>query len=133
MKKKNTTTDALEIMDREFYRGKPARIAGLEKMRADDAVARKLHDIRTKAGLTQRQLAELVGTTASVICRLEDADYDGHSLAMVNRIAAALHRRVEIHFVPVRAGHEKRAYARRKSITIPSKIQLTTPVIPQLV
>jgi DNA-binding XRE family transcriptional regulator len=111
MKTKKVTTDALEIMDREFYRGKPARITGLEKMRADDAVARKLYDLRTKAGLTQRKLAELVGTTASVICRLEDADYDGHSLAMVNRIAAALHRRVEIRFVPVRAGHQKHAYA----------------------
>ena len=39
-------------------------------------------------------------TTASVICRLEDADYEGHSLAMLNRIAAALNRRVEIRFVP---------------------------------
>jgi transcriptional regulator with XRE-family HTH domain len=55
---------------------------------------------RTEAGLSQRQLAKLVGTTASVICRLEDADYEGHSLAMLNRIATALNRRVEIHFVP---------------------------------
>jgi len=42
----------------------------------------------------------LIGTTASVICRLEDTDYEGHSLAMLNRIAAALNRRVEIRFVP---------------------------------
>jgi len=53
-------------------------------------------------GLSQRQLAKLIGTTASVICRLEDADYEGHSLAMLNRIATALNRRVEIHFVPER-------------------------------
>lgn len=37
--------------------------------------------------LSQRELAKLVGTTASVICRLEDADYDGHSLSMLIRIA----------------------------------------------
>ena len=55
---------------------------------------------RTAGGLTQRQLAKLVGTTASVICRLEDADYEGHSLAMLNRIAAALNKRVKIEFVP---------------------------------
>jgi len=42
-----------------------------------------------------------VGATASVICSLEDADYDGHSMAMLNRIASALDRRVEIRFVPV--------------------------------
>ena len=51
-------------------------------------------------GLSQRESAKLVGTTASVICRLEDADYEGHSLAMLNRIAAALNPRVEIRFVP---------------------------------
>ena len=102
MKKKKVTTDALEIIDREFYDGKPERLAELEQMRADDAVARKIVELRTKGGLTQRELARLVGTTASVICRLEDADYEGHSLAMLNRIAAALHRRVEIRFVPLR-------------------------------
>ena len=89
-------------MDREFFEGKPERIAGLEQMRADDAVARKIVELRAKAGLSQRALAKLVGTTASVICRLEDADYEGHSMAMLNRIAAALHRRVEIRFVPLR-------------------------------
>jgi hypothetical protein len=49
-------------------------------------------------------LADLVGTTASAICRLEDADYEGHSLAMLNRIAAALKQRVEIRFVPIAQG-----------------------------
>jgi hypothetical protein len=44
----------------------------------------------------------MIGTTASVISRLEDADYEGHSLAMLRRIAAALDKRVEIRFVPVR-------------------------------
>ena len=102
MKKKPKTSDALEIMDRLFFEGKPERLAELERIRADDAVARKIYDLRTQAGLTQRQLAKLVSTTASVICRLEDADYEGHSLAMLNRIAEALNRRVEIRFVPIR-------------------------------
>ena len=79
-------------------------------MRADDAVARKLVELRTKADLTQRELAKLVGTSASVICRLEDADYEGHSLAMLNRIAAALHRRVEIRFVPLRGAKQLGAH-----------------------
>jgi DNA-binding XRE family transcriptional regulator len=56
--------------------------------------------LRIANGLSQRQLAQLIGTTASVICRLEDANYEGHSLAMLNRIAAALNQRVEIRFVP---------------------------------
>ena len=65
-------------------------------------MARKIRDLRTKAGLTQKRLAKLVGTTHSVISRLEDADYEGHSLAMLNRIATAMDKRVEIRFVPMR-------------------------------
>ena len=53
----------------------------------------------------------MIGTTASVICRLEDADYEGHSLAMLNRIAGALHRRVEIRFVPIRKPRIQAAHA----------------------
>jgi hypothetical protein len=43
----------------------------------------------------------LIGTTASVICRLEDADYEGHSLAILRRVAAAMNQRIEIRFVPI--------------------------------
>jgi DNA-binding XRE family transcriptional regulator len=113
MKKANqVTTDALEIIDQEFYLGKPERQAQLERARADDAVARKIYNLRTGAGLTQKQLAKLVGTTHSVISRLEDADYEGHSLAMLNRIAAAMDKRVEIRFVPARPNHQVKAALR---------------------
>ncbi|MGH8066652.1 MAG: hypothetical protein ACRERE_15735 [Candidatus Entotheonellia bacterium] len=43
-----------------------------------------------------------MGTTASVICRLEDTAYEGHSLAMLHHIAAALDQRVEIRFLPAK-------------------------------
>lgn len=111
MKPKKNTTDAVKILHKRFIEGKPDRLAELEKMRADDAVARKIVELRTKADLSQRDLAKLVGTSASVICRLEDADYEGHSLAMLNRIAAALHRRVEIRFVPLRGAKHLGAHA----------------------
>jgi DNA-binding XRE family transcriptional regulator len=102
-KTKVVLTDGLEIIDQELYLGNPDRQAQLERAKADDAVARKIYDLRVKAGLTQKQLAKLVGTTHSVISRLEDADYEGHSLAMLNRIAAAMDKRVEIRFLPARA------------------------------
>lgn len=98
--KRKLSADAVEILHRRYYEGKPARLAALAKARANDDVARKIVALRMEAGLSQRQLARLVGTTASVICRLEDAEYEGHSLAMLNRIAAALNRRVEIRFAP---------------------------------
>ena len=99
--KRRPTTDAVNILHRRYYEGKPSRLAGLESVRANDQVARKIAALRTEVGMTQRQLAKLIGTTASVICRLEDADYEGHSLAMLNRIAGALNKRVDIRFLPV--------------------------------
>ena len=98
-KKRKPTSDAVEILHRRYYEGHPERLASLEEERANLDIACKIHDLRTKAGLTQRQLARLVGTTASAISRLEDADYEGHSLSMLRRIAAALDKRVEIRFV----------------------------------
>jgi DNA-binding XRE family transcriptional regulator len=103
-RKKRTTADAVEILYRRYYEGRPERLEGLDEARANDSVARKLTTLRLRAGMTQRQLADLVGTTASAICRLENADYEGHSLAMLNRIAAALDQRVELRFVSVSQG-----------------------------
>jgi ribosome-binding protein aMBF1 (putative translation factor) len=98
-KRPKPTTDAVAILDRRYFKGEPDMLAMLEEARANADVAREIYDLRTHAGLSQRELAKLIGTTASVICRLEDADYEGHSLAMLNRIAAALNKRVEIRFV----------------------------------
>ena len=101
-RRKKRTTDAVEIMHRRYFEGKPERLQELEEERANAEVARKIFELRRKAGLTQQDLAKLVGTTPSVISRLEDADYQGHSLSMLRRIAAALDKRVEIRFVSLR-------------------------------
>jgi ribosome-binding protein aMBF1 (putative translation factor) len=101
-KRTKPAIDAVEILHRRFYAGKTARLKNLEAARANEEVARRIYELRSAAGLTQTQLARLIGTTASVICRLEDADYEGHSLAMLRRIASALNQRIEIRFVPIR-------------------------------
>ena len=75
----------------------------LRKMIAEEAlnarVARMIYEARRRAGLTQVQLAGLIGTKQPVIARLEDADYAGHSLSMLQRIAGALGQRLELSFV----------------------------------
>jgi len=80
-RKPKATTDAVEIIYSRYFKEKPEQLKALEEARADDEVARKIFELRTKAGLTQAQLAKVIGTTASVICRLEDADYHGLSAA----------------------------------------------------
>jgi ribosome-binding protein aMBF1 (putative translation factor) len=111
-KKARPTTDAVEILRRRFVEGDAESEALLEEMRAEAEVARTIYRLRSGAKLTQQALAERVGTTASVISRLEDADYTGHSLAMLRRIAAALGRRVEIRFPVVKTA--KAPSAKRK-------------------
>jgi ribosome-binding protein aMBF1 (putative translation factor) len=101
-KKRNATSDAVQILHRRYYDGKPARVAQLEEARAEEDLARKIYELREQAGLTQERLAKLVGTTASVISRLEDSEYEGRSLRMLKRIAAAVDKRVEIRFVSLK-------------------------------
>lgn len=99
-KKNKATSDAVEILHKRYYAGRPDRISALAEARAEDELSRKIHQLREEAGLTQERLAKLVGTTPSVISRLEDSEYEGHSLTMLKRIASALDKRVEIRFVP---------------------------------
>jgi ribosome-binding protein aMBF1 (putative translation factor) len=91
-----------ELYD-ELIGDDPKKQADYEEALVNVKAAQLLYDMRTAAGLSQRELAKRVGTTASVICRLEDADYSGHTLAMLNRIASALGRRIELHAVPKEA------------------------------
>ena len=88
-KKGRQTSDAVEILHRRFVEGDAESEALLEEFRAEAEVARTIYRLRSEAKLTQQALADRVGTTASVISRLEDADYTGHSLAMLRRIATA--------------------------------------------
>lgn len=90
---------ALQYAYDRYVGDDPERIESFEDEVLNARIARQIYDLRTKAGLTQQELADRVGTTASVICRLEDADYEGHSLSMLRRIAEAVDKRIEIRFV----------------------------------
>jgi ribosome-binding protein aMBF1 (putative translation factor) len=109
--KRQINSDALQYTYDRFIAGDPDQQEYYEQALFDTEVASMIYSLRTKAELSQRALARKVGTTASVICRLEDADYEGHSLAMLRRIAAVLGKRVEIRFVD--AAKPKRARPRK--------------------
>ena len=63
-------------------------------------IAFQIRDLREKAGLTQKQLAELVGTKQSNIARVEGADYTGYTLTTLEKITRALKAKLEIKIVP---------------------------------
>ena len=93
------TRDALKILDRVI--GEDSQLHEIiEEETLNAHVARLIYEARKTAGLTQQQLADLVGTKQPDIARLEDADYQGHSLTMLHRIATALNQRLEIAFAP---------------------------------
>lgn len=96
MTNKGKTRDAVGILRRRYIADDAERKASVEVERVNAEVARLLYDMRKNAGLSQKELAQLVGTTQSAISRLEDADYDGHSLTMLNRIATALNQRLMV-------------------------------------
>lgn len=98
--KAQKTSNAVKILDRMMDGDSKLRQLANEAV-VNAEVAQLIYDVRTKARLTQKQLAEMVGTTQSVIARLEDADYEGHSLSMLQRIAAAVNKRLEVRFVSV--------------------------------
>ncbi len=53
-KKTKPTKDAVKILHRRHYEGKPKRLANLDNARANDQVARKIVTLRTQADLSQR-------------------------------------------------------------------------------
>ena len=99
-RKTRTTSDALEIIDKTIV-GDNAELRELvDEATVNALVAQAIYDARKAAGLTQTELAELIDTKQPVISQLENADYEGHSLSMLKRIADALNQRLEIRFVP---------------------------------
>jgi ribosome-binding protein aMBF1 (putative translation factor) len=56
-----------------------------------------VREMREEAGLTQAELARKIGTTQSVIARLEDAEYAGQSLTMLERVATVCGVALRLH------------------------------------
>src|ERR1700674_1976777 len=96
-------------MKQTFKRNRHSELVGQRARKSAmyrKAFARTLHQIdlallvremREDTGLTQTELAKKVGTTQSVIARLEDAEYTGHSLSMLERIAAVCGIALKLH------------------------------------
>jgi DNA-binding XRE family transcriptional regulator len=114
-------SEGLDHLFRRYVGSDRKKIARFEHELAEIDVARRLYELRKQASLTQAALAKLVGTSTSVISRLENADYRGHSLSMLRRIAAALGKRVQIAFVdaaPERSAARGRKLRRRRKTKV---------------
>jgi DNA-binding XRE family transcriptional regulator len=73
----------------------PELVAAANELEPGYQIAR----LRLQRGLTQTQLAEMVGTRQPSIARLENGT-SVPSLSFLDRIAKALDARIELHVVP---------------------------------
>lgn len=113
---KAKTSDAVKILNR--MAGDSPELAKLtEEARVNANVAQMIYDARQQAGLSQAELAERAGTKQGVISRLEDAEYEGHSLSMVLRVASALGKAVSIEFLNISKARVKNSQDRKGTPT----------------
>lgn len=96
-KKKKAYKSAKPFFDE--LRNDPEVMLHYEEEKAKTQIAALVRSARQRAGMTQAELAERVGTTQSVIARLESGgDQRIPSLALLARIASALDARLEFGF-----------------------------------
>ncbi len=72
----------------------------LEKVDKAWDIAFQIINLREKAGLTQKELAELIGTSQSNIARLESADYTSYTRQTLEKIAKVFKARLEVRVIP---------------------------------
>jgi len=62
-------------------------------------LAMKIAKLREKKGLSQQQMAKLMGTSQQAISRIESGEYEGFTLKTLEKIAEATGTKAKIEFV----------------------------------
>ena len=62
-------------------------------------LAMSIAELRNQKGLSQQELAKLMGTSQQAISRIESGEYEGFTLKTLEKIAEATGMRIKIEFV----------------------------------
>ena len=102
-------------LQREWMK-KPGYRAAYEALEEDLQLVRSLIEARSRAGLSQTELARRMKTSQSYVARIEGGEVQP-STAALTRFAEATGSRLKIMFEPVKAGasSERKAMARRSA------------------
>lgn len=98
-----TQRDDFDKMMDKLLKKDPSMKEGLDKAGQAWDIAFQIHDLREKAGLTQKQLAELIDTKQSNIARIENADYTRYTLTTLEKVTKALKAKLQIRIIPADA------------------------------
>ncbi|MBI2600457.1 helix-turn-helix transcriptional regulator [Candidatus Daviesbacteria bacterium] len=107
----NRPKDDLDRTFEKILKEDPSFQEELDKADRAWDIAFQIRDLREKAGLTQKKLAEMVGTKQSNIARIEDADYTRYTLTTLEKVTKALKAKLEIKIIP--EDHKGVAYLHR--------------------
>lgn len=107
------TTNAVDILKKRLG-DSPERRQQIDQEKGRISAACLIHEARIRAGLIQKELAEKVGTKQSVISSMENADYEGHTLSMLMKVAEALDMRLNLSLEPKKEPLETRTARRRR-------------------
>ena len=113
------TKDFADVIKRKLAAngGLAARV---EEAALQSSVAEQIYNARTNANLTQAGLAARIGSHQSVIARLEDADYQGHTLSMLRRIGQALGKTLTIEFKSNPGAQSRKILTRKRKSAVGS-------------
>jgi transcriptional regulator with XRE-family HTH domain len=118
------TNDALRVIERTFGND-PGWADSVSRAAIAGEIAEALYALRVRHGLTQAALAKRAGTSQSAIARMESADYHGHSLSMLRRIAASVGERLTVAFIepepPAAPSSPNASTARRRAPARPAR------------
>ena len=94
-----TTTDAVKILRYRLKDDKELAML-VEEERKRLSLAERIRDTRKKTGLSQKELATLIGTTQSAIARLESGEYERLSISTLLKVSLALNCRLRVELEP---------------------------------
>jgi DNA-binding protein HU-beta len=86
---KKLSTDAVEWAYNRYIKNDPERVAHLDLVRKQAALAQQIYDIRKKLRMTREDLAEFSGLAPETIEDIEESDYDGDWDEAIQRINSA--------------------------------------------
>jgi ribosome-binding protein aMBF1 (putative translation factor) len=93
------TKDFVEIIHRKLA-ANPELAIEVAEATVNARIAAQIVQAREAAALTQAELAKRAKTSQSVIARIEDADYEGHSTKLLQRIGDAMGLMLNVEYYP---------------------------------
>jgi len=75
---------------KEKIKQKPNLVQEIEKAKRALKIAHQIYQLRKQKGLTQKELAKMIGVSQSNIARIESADYNHYTMTTLYKVAVGL-------------------------------------------